>query len=127
MKAIQTRYLGPTERRPARIKAWIEGLPAMVVSVWTLRGHRNHREQDDDHRAAAVALCRKHGWAPVLVSGTLPNGDRCHVWGRSLESTGGRLEAAARACLVDLDHYASTHGPGPDRRLDELRAALGDS
>jgi hypothetical protein len=31
---------------------------------------------------------------------------------------------AARACLVDLDHYASTHGPGPDRRRDALRDAI---
>ena len=34
------------------------------------------------------------------------------------------LYAAMRACLADLEHYASTHGPGPDLRLAEARAAL---
>ena len=35
------------------------------------------------------------------------------------------LHHAARAVLVDLAHYVSTHGPGPDKRLADLRAALG--
>lgn len=39
----------------------------------------------------------------------------------------GRVEPllkALEACLPDLEHYVSTHGPGPDRRLDAARAAL---
>jgi hypothetical protein len=36
-----------------------------------------------------------------------------------------RVKLAAAACLPDLDRYAGTHGPGPDRRLAELKAALG--
>lgn len=31
---------------------------------------------------------------------------------------------ALRECLPDLEHYAATHGPGPDRRLENARAAL---
>lgn len=27
-------------------------------------------------------------------------------------------------CLPDLEHYVSTHGPGPDKRLDALKAEL---
>ena len=34
------------------------------------------------------------------------------------------LIEAASDCLADLDHYAATHGPGPDRRRDSLRSAL---
>lgn len=34
------------------------------------------------------------------------------------------LLEALRECLPDLEHYVSTHGPGPDRRLDRLRGAL---
>lgn len=34
------------------------------------------------------------------------------------------LLAAAVDCLPDLEHYVSTHGPGPDLRLDALRAAI---
>lgn len=31
---------------------------------------------------------------------------------------------AMRACLADLEHYAATHGPGPDVRLKAYRAAI---
>lgn len=34
------------------------------------------------------------------------------------------LLAAMRDCLADLEHYAATHGPGPDRRLIAYRAAI---
>lgn len=34
------------------------------------------------------------------------------------------LAEALVACLVDLSHYAATHGPGPDKRLEAARAAL---
>lgn len=31
---------------------------------------------------------------------------------------------ALTECLPDLEHYAATHGPGPDRRLAKAKAAL---
>jgi hypothetical protein len=31
---------------------------------------------------------------------------------------------AAEDCIADLAHYVSTHGPGPDKRLAVLRAAI---
>lgn len=34
------------------------------------------------------------------------------------------LLAALKSCLPDLAHYASNHGPGPDKRLDAARAAI---
>ena len=34
------------------------------------------------------------------------------------------LLAALEACVPDLERYVSTHGPGPDRRLDAARAAI---
>ena len=34
------------------------------------------------------------------------------------------LYAALVDCLGDLGHYASTHGPGPDRRLEQAREAI---
>lgn len=34
------------------------------------------------------------------------------------------IAVAAAACIVDLDHYVSTHGPGPDVRLAALKAVL---
>ena len=34
------------------------------------------------------------------------------------------LVTAVKAVLGDLEHYVSTHGPGPDRRLADLKLAL---
>ena len=34
------------------------------------------------------------------------------------------LLAALDAVLPDLEHYVATHGPGPDRRLAQARAAI---
>ncbi len=40
-------------------------------------------------------------------------------------TTAPSLRRAALDVLADLDHYVSTHGPGPDKRLATLREALG--
>lgn len=40
------------------------------------------------------------------------------------QDTSDQLLEAASAVMLDLDHYASTHGPGPDRRRDALWAAI---
>jgi len=70
MKAILTRYLGPTNSRGSRIVATAEG------------GHRATVPYDygarDPHAIAALALCQKLGWKGELVNGGLPNGD--NVW-----------------------------------------------
>ena len=34
------------------------------------------------------------------------------------------LLAALELCLPDLEHYVSTHGPGPDKRLLAAKAAI---
>ncbi len=34
------------------------------------------------------------------------------------------LLVACKAALPDLVHYVSTHGPGPDKRLDAMREAI---
>ena len=34
------------------------------------------------------------------------------------------LLKAAEDCRADLAHYVATHGPGPDRRLEALDAAI---
>ena len=35
------------------------------------------------------------------------------------------LLRAVKEVLPDLEHYAATHGPGPDRRLAELKQRMG--
>jgi len=124
MKAIQTRYLGHTATLPIRIKAWAEGVGSLTITRDDLPDHL------DPHRAAAVALCRRHDWAPILASGTLPNGDQAHVFGFDIDADpadSGDVSEAARACIADLRHYVATHGPGPDVRLEALLRALGDA
>jgi len=37
------------------------------------------------------------------------------------------LLKALQNCLPDLQHYASTHGPGPDKRLEAARAAIAEA
>ena len=72
MKAIQTRYLGPTNVRGSRIKAFAEGGNQLTVSY--------DHDSDNPHRDAAVALCKKLGWAGTLAEGGLPNGDCVFVF-----------------------------------------------
>ena len=39
-------------------------------------------------------------------------------------TTEQQLRMAITLCLPDLEHYAATHGPGPDKRLFALKAAI---
>jgi hypothetical protein len=70
MKAILTRYLGPTNTRGSRVKAWAEGVPP-VTMTW-------HAELgvEENHTAAASDLVAKYGWGVKtrLVGGGLPDG-----------------------------------------------------
>jgi hypothetical protein len=72
MKAIQTRYLGPTNVRGTRIKAFVEGSSITCSYDYGL-------DNSDNHVAAAQRLAAKLKWDYSLASGSLPNGDHCHV------------------------------------------------
>jgi hypothetical protein len=69
MKAIQTRYYGPTNTRGSRIRAWAEGVGAVSIP------YPHELSGEDAHRAAAEKLAAKYGWTNMLVGGGLPNGD----------------------------------------------------
>ena len=63
MKAIRTKYLGPTDHRGSRIKADdYEGQSVTISYPYGLSG-------EDCHRKAADALCVKMGWPRDLVGG----------------------------------------------------------
>ncbi len=62
MKAIVTKYLGQTEKRPARIVATADGGHRVVVTA----------TGSDPHRDAVIALCHKLQWTGELVQGGLP-------------------------------------------------------
>jgi len=65
MKAIQTKYHGPTTVRGSRISASDLDGNRVIISMPSELNH------DEAHRAAAEALCRKMGWTGVLAQGGL--------------------------------------------------------
>ena len=66
MKAIWTKYLGPTNVRGSRVKASAEGVSVTVPYASELNAERAHDE-------AALALVRKMGWPGTLVRGGRPD------------------------------------------------------
>ena len=68
MKAITTKYHGPTEHRGSRIIAKDEDGKKFILSEF---GQFNH---DDAHRAAAEGLRDKMGWRGDLIGGGVKGG-----------------------------------------------------
>lgn len=77
MQAIQTRYLGPTNARGARIKATAAAGSITIDYPHELSGQ-------DCHAKAAQALVERLGWTGDyygrLVGGQLPSGDYAFVF-----------------------------------------------
>lgn len=69
MKAIQTKYLGPTTFRGSRVKAWDSDNNSVTLS-WD---HALNTEAN--HRSAANALCLQMNWAcSSLIGGWIKTG-----------------------------------------------------
>lgn len=68
MKAIQIRYLGATNTRGARLKAWTEAGSLTVARDYALDSYKQARE-------LAKQYVTERGWGDVSGFGTLPNGD----------------------------------------------------
>jgi hypothetical protein len=64
MVAIQTKFIGPTNTRGSRVKAWIPNDRAWASEpVRALTIDWNHAlDSEDNHKAAAVALIARLGW-----------------------------------------------------------------
>ena len=91
MKAIKTKYKGPTDTRGSRIIASDEDGNKVTISYpYELSG-------EDVHRKAAEALCTKMGWHGQLVGGSLKNG---YVFVFMPDAWSNCCRAAGR--LVDL-------------------------
>ena len=71
-QAIVTKYHGPTNTRGSRISA--TSASGLRVNV----PYSSELDTEDNHKAAAVAMCNKYGWAnrpgDRLVSGGLRDG-----------------------------------------------------
>ena len=70
MKAIKTRYLGPTNVKGARISATATGSCRIIIS-WNYA-----LDAKPNHEAAAKALCDKYNWQGSMICGALEN---CYV------------------------------------------------
>lgn len=132
MRAILTKYLRSTANRGARVKASAEGVKSIIVRA---DGSWSHLATSS-HIAAAVELAKAHDWLPEgrsLRSGTLPNGDMCHVLpSRSSGKTVDR--AALHRLIVAANRVAEIfdHCPDDDTaaeaglELERAAAAIGE-
>lgn len=66
MQAIQTKYLPATNTKGSRIKATAEGATITI-------GYPHEFNEMEAHAVAALALCKKMGWAGDLIGGGLEN------------------------------------------------------
>jgi hypothetical protein len=86
---IRTRYHGPTNNLPARIRAWGANLGAIT------QRHPGAGSEEDDHATAALALLRSVGRASgVLTSAPIPprkpGGRATGDWVHILTQEGGK-------------------------------------
>jgi len=71
-QAIVTKFIGPTNTRPSRVKATCEA--GSITVSW------DHRyDPENNHDATARALIEKLGWRGEWVSGELPGGGSVYV------------------------------------------------
>lgn len=76
MKAISTRYFGPTNTRGSRIKAFDSDSNSITIP------YPHELSGEAVHFAAAKALCEKMGWKGLLVGGAIKSG-YVFVWSHS--------------------------------------------
>jgi hypothetical protein len=72
MQAIQSKFIGPTNTRPARIKATCAAGSITISHPQDLSGQAAHRQ-------AAQALLDKLHWGYKILGGNLPDGNYCFV------------------------------------------------
>lgn len=111
MKAIKTKYKGPTNTRGSRIIASDEDGNRITIS------YPYELSREAVHLAAATALCAKMGWTRDLIGGSLKNG---YVFVFSNEALLRNALEVCKATITRLDSdHSSTQGT-----LDVIRQAL---
>lgn len=73
MKAIVTKYHGPTDTKPSHFSATAEGCKRMVFS------YNYNMDAAANHHYAAIRFQREMEWSGTLVSGSLPDGRYAHI------------------------------------------------
>lgn len=70
MKAISTKYLGATNTKPARIKAYTVDNNSLTLS----RHLFDELDGEELHKIVACRLCAKMGWSTDLLGGGTKEG-----------------------------------------------------
>lgn len=68
MQAIQTRFIGPSNVRGSRIKAYSEGFPRGVIT-----GYDHALSVEENHDAALKAFVDRREWWGVWARGAAPD------------------------------------------------------
>lgn len=120
MKAIQTKFIGPTNTLGSRIIARCDGGKVTMSYDHALNSTQNHS-------AAAETLMRKMGWSGRVEAGTLPDGTMAHVFG-SLDKEGDEyVKILLRTILHNLDARANPYTrPGVKDAIAYLNERAGD-
>lgn len=74
MTTITTKFLGPTNNRGARYKAFDDDGHNTTLYI----DHALNSEQN--HNRAAIALCKKMGWEGPLFSGDISKGQKVYIF-----------------------------------------------
>ena len=104
MKAIKTKFIGPTNTKPSRIKASAEGVTAKIYQAYNF-----------SHEAAALAFCEFHDWGNNLAHGRLDADTwvHCFVPKRAPKLVlGGKAETAHNTAQAKF--YTMLHDNGFD-------------
>lgn len=116
MKAIQTKYTGPTDTRGSRMIATAEG------------GARPHRLSvpydhalniDENHAAAALALKNKMGWKGAMVGGGLPDKSMAWVFENDYKINPARRNPSGHG--YDRASTMTIYDKPPSKRRDNTR------
>jgi hypothetical protein len=68
MQSIETKYIGQTNTRPAKIKAQASGGASITLSL------SDDLTNEQNHDRAAIALCKKMNWQGPLMGGETKTG-----------------------------------------------------
>jgi hypothetical protein len=84
MKAIRTKYHGPTNTGPARLSATTgEKGQRLIISRWKVPDSFDTGMGNGLHAYVARALCDKMGWNKPLIGGGFPDGTMVWVFAES--------------------------------------------
>src|SRR5579872_1556158 len=115
MKAIQVKYLRPSNFRGSRIKVMAEGVKPITLPF----NYVMSSMLEMAHHGASK-MCAIYGWNPIgLTHGQLPNGDYVFCFNERLPAITNALELS-EATIKRLNRHDSANGT-----LDVINAALG--